>query len=130
MNSLETVNTSVSTSLLLEHLRCICTLLHLLRRGLRAILVIGGHLGATSVAYSLVRRQGCQVLLRLREISSRSSQGLIEDLLVGTFRDALPGTINMALRYLVRCFVHARCFASDLSQREYVGRVITIAQVR
>ena len=61
------------------------------------------HLDATSVADSLVRRQGCQVLLSLCEISSRSSQGLIDDLLVGTFRDALPWTRTMALRNHVRC---------------------------
>ena len=78
------------------------------------------HLDATAVADSLVRRQGCQVLLSLCAISSRSSQGLIDDLLVGTFRDALPWTRTMALRNHVRCSMwYAVLVSTTLELRKY-----------
>ena len=77
----------------MEHLRNICQRLQLLRQGLHGILVIGSHLG-------------CQVLLSLRDISSRSFQArVVDELFVDTFRDALSGTMPWRVATMLRYHV-------------------------
>ena len=56
-------------------LRHVCQHLQLLRGGLLGGLAIRSHLGATSLACSLICHQGCQTFLSLLEFSPRTFQG-------------------------------------------------------